>query len=90
MNATLTNAAAVPIDPNFIVSVSTPGIALMDYKAVGSDELPVIKGDLVRVYKRYNQCVSSVFVRIKCFANAISYFAYSWSYVRIFAVSIAC
>lgn len=48
------NASSVPIHPNFIVSVSTPGIALMDYTRNGSDELEVKKGTALRILKRYN------------------------------------
>lgn len=55
--ASSTNASKVPIKPASIVSVSTPGIALMDFTPTGSDELRLVKSDLVRVYKRYNQCV---------------------------------
>ena len=56
-SSTPTNASTVAINPSQIVSVSTPGVALMDYKANGSDELKLVKGNLVRVYKRYNQYV---------------------------------
>jgi hypothetical protein len=49
------SAATAPITPGHIVSVSTPGLALMDYKATGSDELRLVTGDHLRVYKRYNQ-----------------------------------
>ena len=51
------SAAHVPIKPSLIVSVSTPGLALMDFKAGGADELRLVKGQVMRVYKRYNQCV---------------------------------
>lgn len=49
------NAANIAIKPSMIVSVSTPGLALMDFKATGSDELKLVKGQMMRVYKRYNQ-----------------------------------
>lgn len=50
------NAATVPIEPQFVVSVSTPNVALMDYEKVGSDELEVRKGVGLRILKRYNHC----------------------------------
>ncbi|KAM0751989.1 RA-domain-containing protein [Meredithblackwellia eburnea MCA 4105] len=50
------NASNVSIEPSFIVSVSTPGIALMDYTKNGSDELDVKKGNHLRILKRYNHC----------------------------------
>lgn len=53
--ASSVNASRVPIKPVNIVSVSTPGLALMDFKPMGSDELHLIKNEYVRVYKRYNQ-----------------------------------
>lgn len=52
------NAASVPIEPSCIVSVSTPGVALMDYSRNGSDELDVKKGTPLRILKRYNHCES--------------------------------
>ncbi|GAA5958490.1 hypothetical protein JCM21900_001486 [Sporobolomyces salmonicolor] len=48
------NAAAVPILPSYVVSVSTPGIALMDYQPRGAGELEVRKGQPLRILKRYN------------------------------------
>lgn len=50
------NAANVPIEPVYVVSVSTPGVALMDYTKSGSDELDVKKGMGLRILKRYNHC----------------------------------
>ena len=50
------NASTVPIEPTYIVSVSTPGLALMDYNRNGSDELDVKKGNVLRILKRYNHC----------------------------------
>ncbi|KAK9898161.1 hypothetical protein P389DRAFT_29921 [Cystobasidium minutum MCA 4210] len=47
-------SSATPINPLSIVSVSTPGLALMDYTAQGSDEITMKKGDKLRVFKRYN------------------------------------
>lgn len=48
------NAASVPIPPSLVVSVSTPGVALMDYAPRGSGELDVRKGQPLRILKRYN------------------------------------
>ncbi|GAA5883874.1 hypothetical protein JCM3774_003772 [Rhodotorula dairenensis] len=48
------NAASVPIPPSLVVSVSTPGVALMDYSPRGSGELDVRKGQPLRILKRYN------------------------------------
>lgn len=42
--------------PVYVVSVSTPGIALMDYVKNGSDQLDVKKGTSLRILKRYNHC----------------------------------
>lgn len=50
------NASGVPIEPQYVVSVSTPNIVLMDYEKHGSDELDVRKGTAVRILKRYNHC----------------------------------
>jgi protein STE50 len=43
-----------PILPLSIISTSFPGIALMDYKKKGEEELDLIKDDALRVFKRYN------------------------------------
>ncbi|GAA5909316.1 hypothetical protein JCM8208_005642 [Rhodotorula glutinis] len=48
------NAALVPIPPALVVSVSTPGVALMDYVRRGAGELEVRKGATLRILKRYN------------------------------------
>ncbi|GAA5855687.1 hypothetical protein JCM9279_003303 [Rhodotorula babjevae] len=48
------NAALVPIPPALVVSVSTPGVALMDYVPRGAGELEVRKGATLRILKRYN------------------------------------
>ncbi|GAA6018502.1 hypothetical protein JCM11491_006426 [Sporobolomyces phaffii] len=57
----ISNAAAIPILPSYVVSVSTPGIALMDYSprssgggSAPSGELEVKKGQPLRILKRYN------------------------------------
>ncbi|KAK7445394.1 hypothetical protein VKT23_014811 [Stygiomarasmius scandens] len=43
-----------PILPLSIISTSFPGIALMDYKKKGEEELDLVKDDSLRVFKRYN------------------------------------
>ncbi|KAI0331446.1 hypothetical protein GY45DRAFT_1345273 [Cubamyces sp. BRFM 1775] len=43
-----------PILPLSILSTSFPGIALMDYKKKGEEELDLQKDDALRVFKRYN------------------------------------
>jgi protein STE50 len=43
-----------PILPLSIISTSFPGIALMDYRKKGDEELDLNKDDLLRVFKRYN------------------------------------
>ncbi|GAA5990952.1 hypothetical protein JCM10908_000094 [Rhodotorula pacifica] len=48
------NAASIPIPPSLVVSVSTPGVALMDYSPRGSGEFEVRKGQPLRILKRYN------------------------------------
>lgn len=46
--------ARTPILPLSIISTSFPGIALMDYKKKGEEELDLAKDDALRVFKRYN------------------------------------
>ncbi|GAA5855356.1 hypothetical protein JCM8547_009047 [Rhodosporidiobolus lusitaniae] len=48
------NAANVAILPSYVVSVSTPGICLMDYAPRGQGELEVKKEQPLRILKRYN------------------------------------
>ncbi|KZT65738.1 hypothetical protein DAEQUDRAFT_676212 [Daedalea quercina L-15889] len=43
-----------PILPLSILSTSFPGIALMDYRKKGEEELNLAKDDYLRVFKRYN------------------------------------
>lgn len=43
-----------PILPLSIISTSFPGIALMDYKKKGEEELDLVKDDALRVFKKYN------------------------------------
>lgn len=43
-----------PILPLSIISTSFPGIALMDYRKKGDEELDLVKDDALRVFKRYN------------------------------------
>lgn len=49
-----TPASKTPILPLSILSTSFPGVALMDYRKKGEEELDLIKDDLLRVFKRYN------------------------------------
>ncbi|KAF9453601.1 hypothetical protein P691DRAFT_658207 [Macrolepiota fuliginosa MF-IS2] len=43
-----------PILPLSIISTSFPGVALMDYKKKGEEELDLVEGEQLRVFKRYN------------------------------------
>ncbi|KAH8111008.1 hypothetical protein DFH11DRAFT_708600 [Phellopilus nigrolimitatus] len=47
-------ATKTPILPLSILSTSFPGVALMDYRKKGDEELDLVKDDLLRVFKRYN------------------------------------
>lgn len=47
-------ASKTPILPLSILSTSFPGVALMDYRKKGDEELDLVKDDLLRVFKRYN------------------------------------
>lgn len=47
-------SSETPILPLSILSTSFPGIALMDYRKKGEEELDLSKDDLLRVFKRYN------------------------------------
>ncbi|TFK74933.1 hypothetical protein BDN72DRAFT_600023 [Pluteus cervinus] len=49
-----TPASKTPILPLSIISTSFPGIALMDYKKKGEEELDLAKDDALRVFKKYN------------------------------------
>ncbi|KAJ7272556.1 hypothetical protein B0H12DRAFT_1292213 [Mycena haematopus] len=49
-----TPVSKTPILPLSIISTSFPGIALMDYKKKGEEELDLVKDDSLRVFKRYN------------------------------------
>lgn len=49
-----TPVSKTPILPLSIISTSFPGVALMDYKKKGEEELDLIKDDSLRVFKRYN------------------------------------
>ncbi|RXW23913.1 hypothetical protein EST38_g1955 [Candolleomyces aberdarensis] len=48
------SGSKTPILPLSIISTSFPGIALMDYKKKGEEELDLVKDDALRVFKRYN------------------------------------
>ncbi|KAJ6581177.1 hypothetical protein B0H19DRAFT_1207210 [Mycena capillaripes] len=49
-----TPVSKTPILPLSIISTSFPGVALMDYKKKGEEELDLVKDDALRVFKRYN------------------------------------
>ncbi|KAF7356894.1 hypothetical protein MVEN_01025200 [Mycena venus] len=49
-----TPVSKTPILPLSIISTSFLGIALMDYKKKGEEELNLVKDDALRVFKRYN------------------------------------
>lgn len=46
--------SGTPILPLSILSTSFPGVALMEYRKKGDDELDLQKDDSLRVFKRYN------------------------------------
>ncbi|KXN86547.1 Protein STE50 [Leucoagaricus sp. SymC.cos] len=48
------DTSKTPILPLSIISTSFPGIALMDYNKKGEEELELVEGDQLRVFKRYN------------------------------------
>jgi bZIP factor len=48
------DVSKTPILPLSIISTSFPGIALMDYNKKGDEELELVEGDQLRVFKRYN------------------------------------
>lgn len=48
------DSSRTPILPLSIISTSFPGIALMDYNKKGDEELELVEGDQLRVFKRYN------------------------------------
>ncbi|KAF8661324.1 hypothetical protein AX16_001420 [Volvariella volvacea WC 439] len=49
-----TSTSKTPILPLSIISTSFPGVALMDYKGKGEEELDLVKDDALRVFKKYN------------------------------------
>lgn len=48
------DVSKTPILPLSIISTSFPGVALMDYKKKGEEELDLVEGEQLRVFKRYN------------------------------------
>ncbi|EKM81807.1 hypothetical protein AGABI1DRAFT_70274 [Agaricus bisporus var. burnettii JB137-S8] len=48
------DASKTPILPLSIISTSFPGVALMDYRKKGDEELDLVEGEQLRVFKRYN------------------------------------
>lgn len=53
-NASPISTAKKAILPPHIVSTSFPGITLMPYEDKGDHELSLARGDVLRVFKRYN------------------------------------
>ena len=47
-------AHKAPILPTSIISTSFPGLALMNYASNADHELDLVRGDVLRVFKRYN------------------------------------
>ena len=52
-----------PILPLSILSTSFPGVALMNYRKKGNEELDLQEKDLLRVFKRYNHWSYVRFIR---------------------------
>ena len=50
----LEQVSRTPILPLSILSTSFPGVALMEYRKKGDEELDLQKDDALRVFKRYN------------------------------------
>jgi len=48
------DSSRTPILPLSIISTSFSGVALMDYNKKGDEELELVEGDQLRVFKRYN------------------------------------
>jgi bZIP factor len=71
-----TPVSKTPILPLSIISTSFPGIALMDYKKKGDEELDLVKDDALRVFKRYNH-----WSYVRCFL--FIGLRYSWLSVRL-------
>lgn len=61
------SGSKTPILPLSIISTSFPGVALMDYKKKGEEELDLVKDDALRVFKRYNHWsyVSHPYILVK-------------------------
>jgi hypothetical protein len=55
-----------PILPLSIISTSLPGIALMEYKKKGDEELDLVRDDALTTFKRYNHWL---YVRFRCFGR---------------------
>lgn len=63
-----------PIMPTSIVSTSYPGIALMDYRRKGEEELDLVKDDALRVFKRYNHWSYVRFYNISMMKTQLTFF----------------
>jgi protein STE50 len=64
------SSSKTPILPLSIISTSFPGIALMDYKKKGDEELDLAKDDGLRVFKKYNHWS---YVRLLIFLSDLSF-----------------
>ena len=53
-SSSLEQVSRTPILPLSILSTSFPGVALMEYRKKGDEELDLQKDDSLRVFKRYN------------------------------------
>lgn len=53
-SASSTRASRAPILPRSITSSNFPGFALMDYKRRGQEEVNLIKGETMRIFKVYD------------------------------------
>ena len=53
-SSSLEQVSRTPILPLSILSTSFPGVALMEYRKKGEEELDLQKDDALRVFKRYN------------------------------------
>jgi len=54
VSGSLEQVSRTPILPLSILSTSFPGVALMEYRKKGDEELDLQKDDALRVFKRYN------------------------------------
>lgn len=53
-SASSNTGARAPILPRSIISSNFPGVALMDYKMTAEEEVDLVKGDAMRIFKVYD------------------------------------